>query len=140
PRRSCIAAGRRARSMPKRDESAGRFAYAGLDRVMHERARLSLLTSLAAHQKGLAFADLKRLCGLTDGNLSRHLRILEEAGLVEIAKAFPDNRPPTTCRLTSTRRPRVPPYPAGLGGVGWAGPRAARAARAAAPGPRPAPP
>jgi DNA-binding transcriptional ArsR family regulator len=41
-----------------------------------------------AHPKGLVFADLKRLCGLTDGNLSRHLQVLLEAGLVDILKAM----------------------------------------------------
>ena len=70
-----------------------RFAYEGLDRVIHEKARLGVLTSLVAHPKGLAFADLKILCGLTDGNLSRHLHVLEEAGLIEIAKRFQHNRP-----------------------------------------------
>ena len=46
----------------------GRFAYEGLDRVIHERARLSVLTSLVTNPKGLAFGDLKQLCALTDGN------------------------------------------------------------------------
>src|SRR5256884_2860528 len=92
--------------MPRRDRSPGRFAYEGLDRVIHERARLSVLTSLAAHPKGLAFGDLKQLCRLTDGNLSRHLRILEESGLVEITKRFRDHRPQTTCRLTAAGRDR----------------------------------
>jgi DNA-binding transcriptional ArsR family regulator len=64
-------------------ESVGRFAYDGLDRVIHEKARLSVLTSLIAHPKGLVFGDLKQMCGLTDGNLSRHLQVLEEAGLIE---------------------------------------------------------
>ena len=53
--------------------SEARFAYEGLDRVIHERARLSVLTSLITNPKGLTFVDLKQLCGLTDGNLSRHL-------------------------------------------------------------------
>ena len=48
------------------------FAYEGLDRVMHERARLGVLTSLLANPRGLSFAALRELCGLTDGNLSRH--------------------------------------------------------------------
>jgi len=96
--------------MPRRPHAPGRFAYEGLDRVIHERARLSVLTSLAAHPKGLVFGDLKRLCRLTDGNLSRHLRILEDAGLVEIAKAFRDNRPQTTCRLTGAGRRRFLDY------------------------------
>ena len=64
----------------------GRFAYEGLDRVIHERARLSVLTSLIAHPGGLAFNDLKQLCSLTDGNLSRHLRVLETEGMVDIVK------------------------------------------------------
>ncbi|BCM83974.1 transcriptional regulator [Methylobacterium indicum] len=86
------------------------YAYDGLDRVLHERARLSLLTSLAAHPKPLAFSDLKQLCGLTDGNLSRHLGVLEEAGLVEIHKGYEGRRPLTTCRLTPTGRQRFVDY------------------------------
>ena len=61
----------------KARRSEGRFAYEGLDRVIHERARLSVLTSLMTNAKGLTFNDLKELCALTDGNLSRHLRVLE---------------------------------------------------------------
>ena len=57
-----------------------------------------------AHPRGLAFADLKQLCGLTDGNLSRHLQVLQEAGLVEIAKSFQANRPQTACRITASGR------------------------------------
>ena len=86
------------------------FAYEGLDRVMHERARLGMLTSLAAHPKGLAFADLKRLCALTDGNLSRHLAVLQEAGLVDVVKGYERNRPQTVCRITSKGRKRYLEY------------------------------
>ena len=86
------------------------FAFDGLDRVMHEKARLGVLASLMAHPNGLAFADLKQLCGLTDGNLSRHLQVLQEAGLVEISKAFENNRPQTTCRLTRSGRKRFLDY------------------------------
>ena len=68
--------------MAKSETSSAPFSYEGLDRVIHEKARLGLLTSLMAHPKGLAFGDLKQLCGLTDGNLSRHLLVLQEAGLV----------------------------------------------------------
>lgn len=95
--------------MTKPNEEAP-FAYEGLDRVIHEKARLGLLTSLIAHPAGLAFADLKQLCGLTDGNLSRHLQVLEEAGLVEIIKGFEGKRPLTTCRLTKTGRQRFLDY------------------------------
>lgn len=78
----------------------GRFAYEGLDRTIHERARLSVLTSLITNPKGLAFNDLKELCALTDGNLSRHLRVLESARLVEIVKGVDRNRSLTLCRIT----------------------------------------
>jgi DNA-binding MarR family transcriptional regulator len=90
--------------------SQGRYAYEGLDRVIHERARLSVLTSLLTHPKGVAFGDLKELCSLTDGNLSRHLRVLEEAGLVEIAKGHERNRPLTVCRITTVGRKRYLEY------------------------------
>jgi DNA-binding transcriptional ArsR family regulator len=92
------------------EPAAAPFAYDGLDRVIHEKARLGLLTSLIAHPKGLAFADLKQLCGLTDGNLSRHLQVLQEAGLVEIRKGYEGNRPQTTCGLTAAGRRRFLDY------------------------------
>ena len=88
----------------------GRFAYEGLDRVIHEKARLGVLTSLVSHPKGLIFADLKRLCGLTDGNLSRHLQVLQESGLVEILKGYDQNRPQTICRITPNGRRRFLSY------------------------------
>ncbi|MSU77009.1 MAG: ArsR family transcriptional regulator [Gemmataceae bacterium] len=88
----------------------GRFAYEGLDRVIHEKARLSIVTSLTTHPAGLLFNDLKDLCALTDGNLSRHLQILNEAGLIQIWKSFKDNRPQTLCRLTELGRKRFLEY------------------------------
>ncbi|MGU3664397.1 transcriptional regulator [Methylobacterium sp. A49B] len=92
------------------DRDDGRFSYEGLDRIIHERARLSVLTSLVAHPKGLPFPDLKRLCGLTDGNLSRHLAVLSEADLVSLEKGFSHNRPQTVCRLTAIGRQRFIGY------------------------------
>jgi YD repeat-containing protein len=89
---------------------AHRFAYDGLDRVIHERARLGLLTCLVAHPKGLSFGTLKQLCRLTDGNLSRHLQVLETAKLVEISKGHVRNRPQTLCRITSQGRKRYTNY------------------------------
>ena len=94
--------------MAKTDDAP--FSYEGLDRVIHEKARLGVLTSLIAHPKGLAFADLKQLCGLTDGNLSRHLQVLQDAGLVEITKGYEGNRPHTSCRLTKNGRRRFLDY------------------------------
>jgi len=93
----------------------GRFAYEGLERVIHEKARLGILTSLVTHpEKGLPFNDLKELCSLTDGNLSRHLQILSDAGLVDLRKGTKDNRPQTLCRLTAAGRRRFLDYVAEL--------------------------
>jgi DNA-binding MarR family transcriptional regulator len=94
----------------KEDRRESQYAYAGLDRVIHERARLSVLTSLAAHPNGLRFGDLKQLCGLTDGNLSRHVQVLQAARFVEVSKSFEHNRPQTICRLTAEGRKRYVEY------------------------------
>ena len=88
----------------------GRFAYEGLDRVIHERARLSILTSLITNPKGVAFNDLKQLCTLTDGNLSRHLKVLETEDMVAIEKGQDGNRPQTICRITPAGRKRYLDY------------------------------
>lgn len=93
------------------------FAYEGLDRVLHEKARLGIMTSLMGRPEGLAFAELKRLCGLTDGNLSRHLQVLEEAGCVRTDKAFEGKRPLTTCVATASGRERFLRYLAVLEAV-----------------------
>ena len=98
------------RSGNSRSEQSGRFAYDGLDRVIHERARLSVLTSLIVHPKGLVFGDLKQMCSLTDGNLSRHLQVLEEAKFIEIDKGYDHNRPQTVCRITAHGRQRYLDY------------------------------
>jgi DNA-binding transcriptional ArsR family regulator len=89
---------------------SGRFSYDGLDRVIHEKARLGILASLAAHGDGLLFNDLKELCALTDGNLSRHLAVLSEAGIVEVGKCQQGSRPQTMYRLTSSGRQRFADY------------------------------
>ncbi|HWF95124.1 MAG TPA: transcriptional regulator [Xanthobacteraceae bacterium] len=98
------------KNLDHKSEPAGRFAYDGLDRVIHEKARLSVLTSLVAHPKGLVFGDLKQMCGLTDGNLSRHLQVLDEAGLIAIEKGYDHNRPQTICRITAQGRRRYLDY------------------------------
>ncbi len=95
---------------PKTPPAEGRFAYDGLDRVIHERARLSLLTSLITTPRGITFNDLKQLCSLTDGNLSRHLKVLETEGMVEIEKGQDGNRPQTICRITPAGRKRLLVY------------------------------
>src|SRR5262245_46253788 len=98
------------RNKSKRDETTGRFAYEGLDRVIHERARLSILTSLVTRPEGIVFNDLKELCSLTDGNLSRHLQLLQESEIVEVWKGTRGHRPQTLCRMTEQGRRRFLEY------------------------------
>ncbi|QOV91080.1 transcriptional regulator [Humisphaera borealis] len=99
------------------DASRGRFAYDGLERVIHERARLSILSSLAANTEGLSFSDLKQLCHLTDGNLSRQLQLLQEQGFVDVVKSTRNNRPHTQVLLSESGRERFLEYIAVLEGV-----------------------
>jgi DNA-binding MarR family transcriptional regulator len=96
--------------MTKKKDDGGRFAYEGLDRVLHEKARLGIMTSLVTRPEGLLFSELKRLCALTDGNLSRHIDVLREAGLVEVWKGFENRRPQTLCRLSAEGRQRFLSY------------------------------
>lgn len=95
----------------------GRYAYEVLDRVLHERARLGVLTSLVAQPEGLSFNDLKQLCSLTDGNLNRHLAVLSEAELVTVQKEQGQGRGQTMVRLTSSGRRRFLDYVAALEAV-----------------------
>ena len=94
----------------KKTDDSGRFAYEGLDRVLHEKARLGIMTSLVTRPEGLLFSELKHLCALTVGNLSRHLEVLREAGLVEVWKGFENRRPQTLCRLSADGRTRFLAY------------------------------
>lgn len=94
----------------ERMDQPGRFAYEGLERVLHEKARLGIMTSLVTRPEGIHFTELKRLCALTDGNLSRHLDVLREAGLVEVWKGFENRRPQTLCRLSAEGRQRLLAY------------------------------
>jgi DNA-binding MarR family transcriptional regulator len=79
---------------------------ANLDRLIHEPARLALLTALSAC-KDADFTFLQRLTGLTPGNLSGHINKLKEAGLVEVEKKFVSNRPNTITRITPQGRTAV---------------------------------
>jgi len=97
------------RKTTQRDEP-GRYAYEGLDRVLHEKARLGIMTSLVTRPEGAVFNELKRLCLLTDGNLSRHIDVLQDAGLVEAFRGSDGVRPQTLYRLTSEGRARFVAY------------------------------
>ena len=79
---------------------AGRYAYEGLDRVLHEKARLGIMTSLLTQSKGLMFSDLKELCSLSDGNLNRHLAVLQETGFVAVEKTGSGRGSKTRCSVT----------------------------------------
>ena len=82
---------------------------ANLDRVIHERARLGIVSVLAANES-LTFTDLKQLLDLTDGNLSIHARKLEEAGYVTCTKRFEGRTPRTEFRLTAAGRRALTQY------------------------------
>jgi len=92
------------------DRKSAPFAYDGLDRIFHEKARLGILTSLSGQPKGIGFTELRELCGLTDGNLSRHVQVLEEAGLIAVHKGYEGKRPHTLCQLTDQGRARFADY------------------------------
>ena len=80
-----------------------------LDRVIHDRTRLAILSALAASEP-LAFNDLKSITGTTDGNLSVHARRLEEAGYVECDKLFAGRTPRTEYRLSTAGRRALEKY------------------------------
>jgi DNA-binding MarR family transcriptional regulator len=94
----------------KPTDDAGSFAFDALDRTLHEKARLGILTALLPHKAGLAFNEVKDLCQLTDGNLARHLERLEDGGLVSVTKVKGDGRPKTTVKLTAAGRKKFLEY------------------------------
>lgn len=84
--------------------------YDQLARVFHEPNRLALMSTLASARNGLSFSDLKEACDLTDGNLSRHLKALQEAGAVQITKSFGGVKPGTTVSITADGRRQFTSY------------------------------
>jgi DNA-binding MarR family transcriptional regulator len=88
----------------------GRYAYDGLDRTLHEKGRLGILTALVTRPEGVTFTELARMCALTEGNLSRHLDRLANDGLVDVHKGYDRRRPLTTCTLTALGRRRFRDY------------------------------
>ena len=80
-----------------------------LDRVIHEKGRMAIMSLLAANTE-LSFTEMKQTLGMTDGNLSVHLRTLQEAGYIAISKTFQDRRPLTTCSLTAAGRKAFASY------------------------------
>jgi DNA-binding HxlR family transcriptional regulator len=84
-------------------------AAPSLDRLIHERLRLGIISALAANET-LSFSDLKSLMGTTDGNLSVHARKLEEAGYISCTKYFEGRLPKTEYKLTSAGRRALESY------------------------------
>ena len=74
-----------------------------LDRVIHEKGRLAIMSMLAASPE-LSFIELRDTLAMTDGNLTSHMRTLQEAGYVSVSKSYENNRPLTTCSLTAAGR------------------------------------
>jgi predicted ArsR family transcriptional regulator len=87
------------------------FAYSGLERIFHERGRLAVCSCLIANESdGLRFTDLQDACGLTDGNLNRHLHALAEVGVVTLERRRGQGRPVTIVRITTDGRKRFLAY------------------------------
>lgn len=81
-----------------------------LEKIFHEPNRLAIVSAVCAADKGIAFPELRDTCGLTDGNLNRHLKVLEEANVVRIEKQFVHSKPRTTVLLTAAGLKRFQEY------------------------------
>ena len=84
-------------------------AFLQLDRVIHEKGRLAIMSMLAASPE-LSFTEMRDTLKMTDGNLTTHIRTLQEAGYVSITKSFQNNRPLTTCSLTAAGKKAFTSY------------------------------
>ena len=80
-----------------------------LNRVIHEKGRLAIMSALAAAPE-LTFTELRDLLDMTDGNLTTHIRTLQQEGFVSVAKSYQNNRPLTSCALTAAGRKAFAQY------------------------------
>ena len=80
-----------------------------LDRVIHEKGRLAIMSMLAASPE-LCFTELRDALKMTDGNRTTHIRTLQEAGYLSVTKSFQNNRPLTTCSLTAAGKKAFSQY------------------------------
>jgi DNA-binding MarR family transcriptional regulator len=80
-----------------------------LDRVIHEKGRMAIMSLLAAAPE-LSFTELRDSLSMTDGNLNTHLRTLQETGYLSVAKSYHNKRPLTTCALTPAGRKAFATY------------------------------
>jgi DNA-binding MarR family transcriptional regulator len=83
--------------------------FSQLNRVIHEKGRLAIMSALAAAPE-LTFTELRDLLDMTDGNLTTHIRTLQQEGFVSVAKSYQNNRPLTSCTLTAAGRKAFAQY------------------------------
>ncbi len=83
--------------------------YLQLDRVIHEKGRLGIMSMLAATAE-LSFTEMRDALGMTDGNLTTHIKALQQEGYISVAKSYQNRRPLTTCALTATGRKAFAEY------------------------------
>ena len=83
--------------------------FHNLDRIIHEKGRMTIMSLLAASRE-LSFTEIRDTLGMTDGNLSVHIRTLQEAGYVGVTKTFQNRKPLTTCSLTRQGRKAFETY------------------------------
>jgi len=91
--------------------------YDALERIFHEPNRLAIMSHLCSADSGMSFGELRDACNLTDGNLNRHLKVLEEASAVKITKKFLDGKPRTTIAISKSGLDRFSEYLAALSDV-----------------------
>ncbi|MDA0991064.1 MAG: transcriptional regulator [Verrucomicrobia bacterium] len=92
-------------------------AFEALERIFHEPNRLAIMSAVCGAEKGLSFKELKSMCNLTDGNLNRHLKVLDDAGAIRIDKRFVDAKPLTTVHLSNKGLKRFNEYLSALADV-----------------------
>lgn len=81
-----------------------------LEKIFHEPSRLAIMSALCAAENGMPFVALRDVCRLSDGNLNRHVKVLEEAKAVAISKRFVKNKPLTTVKITEQGLRRFQEY------------------------------
>ena len=84
--------------------------FQALEKIFHEPNRLAIMSALCTATDGATFSELKAGCGLTDGNLNRHLKVLKESKAVRVKKAFVDDKPRTTIYITAKGLDRFNDY------------------------------
>jgi DNA-binding HxlR family transcriptional regulator len=101
-------------SEPSNSPRQTQTALDDLDRVFHEKARLGIMTTIVGGDDGLNFVELKELCGLTDGNLNRHLKVLVDTGVLKVLKTGQGRNTNSQYQITASGRRAFERYLAAL--------------------------